>query len=88
MPAELLVLLRTKTKSVPFSEFTIYIQYIVVMYGIRIIGIIMKGNGLALSDDEIFPLTGSFVLYTSHTQIPIIHHEHQTLNLHNIIVCG
>ena len=42
-------------------------QYIVVVNGIRIIGIIMKGNGVALSDDEIFPLTDSFVLYTSHT---------------------
>ena len=38
-------------------------QYIVVVNGIRIIGIIMKGNGVALSDDEIFPLTDSFVLF-------------------------
>ena len=67
MSAELLVILRNKT--VHFTVFRVYNLHadIVVMYGIRIIGIIMKGNGLALSDDEIFPLTDSFVLYTSPT---------------------
>ena len=47
----------------------------------------MKGNGLALSDDEIFPLTDSFVLYTSHTQMPIMsyHHGPQTLNVFDVI---